>query len=151
MLKATKNNLKTSSSIKISADEIQRNAKPLFAEYPVFCFSHVTNNKDYTFDCFANDKHGELEARRALDGLLEYLSHNRWLVITQKRKNGLGGYESLPYQDLKFQPKDYAISCDEKVSVIRFGKQDAYRLIGKWKEPVFYIFGYDFNYNAYKH
>lgn len=151
MWKITTTNFKRTASVKISADAVRQNEKPFFAEYPVFCFSHVTNNKEYTFDCFSNDKRGELEARKALEELLEYLSRNSWLAITQKRKTGLGGYESIPYQSLKFQPREYEISCDEKVSVIRFGKQDAYRLIGKWKEPVFYIFGYDFHYNAYEH
>lgn len=93
----------------------------------------------------------EIEARQSLDGLLEYLSQRRWLQIIQGSKTGLGGYETLDYSRLKFSPKGCVVSDDEKVSVIRFGKNDSFGLIGQWKEPVFYVFGYDFDYSAYNH
>ena len=143
--------LKKSSQPRLTVQGIEKNKTPIFSQYPAFCFSHVTANKNYNFRFFGKDIRKELNARQSLDELLEYLSHKPWLQIIQGTKTGIGGYETLDYSTLRFSPRDYQISNDEKVSVIRFGQSDAFRLIGQWKEPVFFIFGYDFNYLAYKH
>ena len=143
--------LKSFKNPRLTSQGIEKNKTPIFSQYPAFCFSHVTNNTRYNFKFFGNDKNNELIARHSLDELLEYLSHRSWLQIMQTPKTGMGGYETLDYSSLRFAPIDFSISNDEKVSVIRFGKGDAFRIIGKWKEPIFFIFGYDFNYSAYNH
>lgn len=130
---------------------VEDNKKTLFSEFPAFCFSHVTKNSHYNFEYFKNQKRDELEVRRALDALLEYLSQQKWITIIQSSKRGMGGYESIYYNMFKFSPKGCVITNDEKISVIRFGKDDSFRLIGKWEEPIFYVFGYDFDHSAYDH
>lgn len=140
---------KNSKKITVSFADIQRQEiAPV--EFPSFSFANVTKNKTYNFNCFTKVR-DEIEVRHQLDKLLVDLSINRWVDIIARKKEGFGGYESLTYDRLHFAPYNLPISDDEKISVIRFGNNDAYRLIGYWKRPVLYILGYDFNFSAYDH
>lgn len=120
---------------------------------PSFSFSYLTKNKSYNFRHFEKvcNIRQEAEVYRQLDKLLLDLSINRWVDIICRDKEGFGGYESLTYDRLYFSPNNLPLSSDTKISVIRFGNDDAYRLIGYWKNPTLYILGYDFNHSAYDH
>jgi len=138
-------------TIKVSKKDVEQNERLIYPNNPSFCFRPVTANKTHNFEYFKSDKHTELVVRQALDDVITYLSEREWVRIILGKKDGLGGYETLDYPRLKFSPKNFPISDDEKISVVRFGNGDAYRLIGYWKDPIFYVFGYDFNFSSYDH
>lgn len=119
---------------------------------PVFSFAHVTSNKNYCFDFFNNNR-DNLECRKALDELLALLSNSAWKELSGRRKAIAGGFETLYFDFLNFQPQNIALKKDEKIFVFRFGKGDAYRLMGFKKECncTLYIIGYDFDHSAYDH
>lgn len=118
--------------------------------YIHFCFAEVTSNKDYNFNYFAKNKSKELEARKSLDELIDYLSREKWHNVIALRKETKFGYETLHARKVAESIWKGKITPDGTVSVIRFHKQE-YRLIGIYKESVFYVFGYDFEHNAYDH
>lgn len=119
-------------------------------DYPVFCFKHITNNKNFNFKFF-KDKNQSLDMYKEFYKKLCELSN----ITLEKlhvldKKNGL---EYINRKALNFEPNNYILSEDDKFISIRFCKEK-YRMIcikSKVNKDVLHIIGFDFNYKAYKH
>lgn len=93
-------------------------------------------------------------ARIALGELLEELSKNTWQELTQRSKYQKGGFEKIPYSSCKESIfNKFKITPDTSIYSFRFGKGDAYRLLGIKPTSChkLNILGYDFDYSAYDH
>ena len=116
-----------------------------------FSIAYLTKNKNYNFEHFGSSRlRDELEARKALDELLQVLSCSSWMSILQRRKRDFGGVETLSARAIHFTPSDGTVSEDEKYLSFRFFSQK-YRLLGRKIGSVLYIVGFDFDYSAYNH
>ncbi|MDR1702001.1 MAG: hypothetical protein LBR56_04430 [Sporomusaceae bacterium] len=119
---------------------------------PLFSFAYLTTNNNYTFKHF-NDSSEELACRKEFDKLLLLLSTTSWLDLIGRNKRQLGGYETIPIEQIAFSPANFHLSKDTKLLSFRFGSKDKYRMLG-WRKDgcqALYIIGYDFDFSAYKH
>lgn len=119
-------------------------------EYPIFCFRHLTTNKNYSFEYLKNNKDIELAKVKILDKIIELQSKN-WLELGLKNKTT--GYETITYNQLNFSPFNIELYKDSKLIIFRINNQN-WRLIGYKSDNfkgVLHIIGFDFYYSAYKH
>ena len=119
-------------------------------EYPIFCFKHLTTNKDYCFKYFQNNKGLEQAKAIILDDIIN-LQSKTWLALGMESKKT--GFETISYNQLNFKPANLDLSNDTKLIVFRIYGQN-WRLIGYKSDnfkSVLHIIGFDFNYTAYKH
>lgn len=141
-------NIKRFKQSAFNKNDITKNSS---IKIPGFNFQYVTTNKKYNFEKFKNEPRREVDVRHQLDELLQFISKRSFIELMQNRKNGLGGYETIYSSELRFKPSGIALTEDTKISSIRFGNADAYWLIARWEEPILYVYGYDFDHNAYDH
>lgn len=116
-------------------------------DYPVFSFKHITTNKKYNINYF-NKARDKAKAYGALFYIIDVLQNRSWLESMNSDKKS--GFETIPYKELKFSPKNFTLTKDDKLLVVRFCR-DNYRMIGMKEDNVFHVFGFDFNYSAYNH
>ena len=119
-------------------------------EYPIFCFKHLTTNKDYCFKYFQNNKDLEQAKAIILDDIIK-LQSKTWLALGMESKKT--GFETISYNQLNFKPTNLDLSNDTKLIVFRINGQN-WRLIGYKSDnfkSVLHIIGFDFKYTAYKH
>lgn len=130
---------------KITLEAITQKKCP---DNPSFSFEFLTNNKNYNFNKL--DGHNSLEWRAALLTRIIELTQNSWQYW-----QGLGkkqGLETIPFRQINFNPKGYAISDDEKVIVFQFNSHNG-RILGVKDSccSVYYVIGMDVDYSAYDH
>lgn len=146
---------KKTSHSKISKDVVSNYDCWNSEKFVLLSFAFVTGNKDYNFNYFESSRaREELSARIALDELLEELSKNTWQELTQRSKYQKGGFEKIPYSSCKESIfNKFKITPDTSIYSFRFGKGDAYRLLGIKPTSChkLNILGYDFDYSAYDH
>lgn len=120
-----------------------------------FGFSHMTRNKNYTFD---NVAVGNKSA--AYEALLNKLNYLCRIDIGEAGRRGKKlGAERIEYKQLSasFQrvcDTSAIVSKDSKVVVFQFGKHNNYRLICKDDlnhSNLMHIIGFDFDFSAYDH
>lgn len=119
---------------------------------PSFSFEHLTNNDSFTFDYFAKDKRARNAAKTAVYDKLEKISREDWIFWYNQGK--IAGIETIPANQINFEPYDYSLSDDGKVIVFRFSYDgNDCRILGITKSPcpIYYVIGFDFNHNAYDH
>lgn len=113
-----------------------------------FSFKYLTDKKEYNFE--ALDKGKKREWHSALVDRMVEISRESWLTWLNLPKTV--GIETIFASELRFSPKGYSFSPDEKVAIFRFKSQEG-RIIG-FKEsqtPIYYVIGFDFGYCAYDH
>lgn len=130
---------------KINPDVIDQKKCP---DKPSFSFEFLTTNKKYNFEKL--DKRNGLEWRSTLLSRIIELTQNSW-----QHWQGLGKeqeLETIPFQQIHFNPNNYSISEDEKVIVFRFNSQKG-RILGIKDSycSVYYVIGMDTDYSAYNH
>lgn len=116
--------------------------------YVIFSFKNITTNKRYNFEFFKKDFKTKLQAYTSLIERIIEIENTDWIDFINKPK--ISGMESMKFNQINFKPNNYTILADDKVISIRFSNQK-YRIIGIKDNNVFRIFGFDFNYKAYKH
>ena len=119
-------------------------------EYPIFCFRHLTSNKDYCFKYFKNNVELSKAKVIILDEIMKY-QHKSWLELGKESKKT--GFETISYSQLKFSLSGLDLSNDTKLIIFRINNQN-WRLIGYKSDnfkSVLHVIGFDFNYSAYKH
>lgn len=123
-----------------------------------FSFQYITSDKDYNFEYLKNSRSGsEKEIYASLLSSLESYSKRTWRDLKLIGKRQSGGYETIPYGDMKPSianklPADKNISQDTKLFVFRFGHD--YRIIGYKSNrcrAAMHILGVDFDYSLYDH
>lgn len=120
---------------------------------PSLSFRYLTDNKKFNFQYFRENKTELGEMAPALFERLVEITSRSW---EENRALGKyeGGYEVIPYRELKFHADS---SCDlltenSQILVFRYsGKR--YRILGfrDGQNPVYYIIGFDFDHDAYNH
>ncbi len=120
----------------------------------IVSFAHVTENKDYNFNYFKNNRaRDNLDARKELDKLLASMTSKTWREAGELRKTDLGGYEIIPFDQFKsIQIKHMSVAKDTPIYIFRFNSQQ-YRLCGikEKKCNVLHIIAYDFDHSLYNH
>lgn len=116
-------------------------------EYIAISFRYLTTKKDYNFDYFGKNLENCREVKAKLLDRIAEISSSTWLDMQNLPKTT--GFETLCFDDIRFSPKEYIFSKEEKVYVLRACKD--YRIIGFKLGTVYYIIGFDFNYSAYDH
>lgn len=118
--------------------------------YPVFCFKHLTNNKNFNFEYFKIIKEKTEAKGIILDKLIE-IQNKTWFELHQMNKKV--ELETLSIEIINFEPNNYEFSKDQKVYVFRLNSQK-WRMIGiksGHNNDVLHIIGFDFNFSAYRH
>lgn len=139
---------------KIVKDEIPRPSKRCMDEldYPIFCFHHLTKNSKFNFSYFDNTNDKLRKAKKLLLRF-EELSSNPWGEIIKQDKTK--GFETIPYNQMRFTPHDLTVSNDSKMHVFRFGnRKDGGRIIGYKSDKchtIIHVVAFDFEFNAYNH
>lgn len=128
-------------------EDDNRISPKLGIDYPVFSFKHITTNNTYNIKYFKKTRE-KAKAYGALFYTMDTLQNRSWLesMNLDKRK----GFETIPYKALNFSPKNFTLTKDDKLLVVRFYR-DKYRIIGMKEDNIFHVFGFDFNYSAYDH
>lgn len=118
--------------------------------YPSFSFEFLTKQSEFNFDYFKNDSQSENEAKAALIDKFLLLSSEDWMSLEHLNKRT--GFELLPTKEIKINLNHLPFEKPQKLFVFRFDKQ-RFRLIGfkRNNNPVLYILGFDFDYDAYNH
>ena len=134
-------------SSKIAVNQTQRK------EHISLSWKYMTVNKNHTFEYFQKDMRKEVRAWRELSELIRHLNQSTWQNALSVSKYQKYGAETLESSCLKFSPKDYTFTSDQKVIVFRFGQGNDYRLIGVkgTDSNILYVIGYDFDFTAYNH
>lgn len=113
-----------------------------------FSFVYLTDKKEFNFESL--DKGKKREWHSALVDRMVEISRESWLAWLNRPKEV--GIETIFASELRFSPKGYTFSPDEKVAIFRFKSQEG-RIIG-FKEnqvPIYYVIGFDLDYSAYDH
>lgn len=132
------------------------NACHIKQPHVLISFAFVTSKKQYNFNHYKKELRNELNARRALDELLEFITKRSWVELAGIPKEQLGGYETMAWDVIQSQ-HDLSIdgvilAPDTKVHVFRFGSRD-YRVVGL-KDTACHemkIIAYDFDHSLYQH
>ena len=109
---------------------------------------YLTDKKEFNFESL--DKGKKREWHSALVDRMVEISRESWLAWLNRPKEV--GIETIFASELRFSPKGYTFSPDEKVAIFRFKSQEG-RIIG-FKEsqvPIYYVIGFDLDYSAYDH
>ncbi len=121
----------------------------------LFEFGHITDKKDYSLNVLLNS-----DDRKALQSyfeLLSAISEATWEELKIRSKKIKGGYEMLEYSNfntLIANKYNSNMSLDTKLLVFRFGKGDAYRMIGYKSHNcsrVIHVLGFDLDFSLYDH
>lgn len=135
---------------KIPHSEIPEEEISNLLDYPSFSFEFLTKQNEYSFNYFKHDLQASEQAKAALIDKFLVLSSEDWTDLEQLNKRT--GFEMIPAREVKISLDQIKVEKPTNLIVFRFDQQ-RFRLIGfKIKNnPVFYILGFDFDYDAYNH
>lgn len=130
---------------KIKHDDIIKNNCP---DSPSISFEHLTDRKDFNLSNL--EKYDKREWESALYERLVEITQQKWTYWQSLPKQT--GLETIEVKEIKFSPKGYNFSPDEKVIIFRFNQQKG-RIVGIKKNcrSIFYIIGIEIKHDAYNH
>lgn len=120
-------------------------------------FGHITKQKKYCYEALLEKQKNDPLILQSFFRMIVEMSQLTWAELAHRSKFQIGGYEPLSLWKFNvaiWDQLDPTMTEDVKLLVFRFGKGQAYRMIGYKSSGcrhALHILGFDLDYSLYDH